>query len=364
MGNDSCVYWAYATALVLVLVFYAVRVSDVSGRRLAADAFTAFFGSPSAANHSETPDKTAPTALTVQDAVHIWGIGNWVYQADRARLHDHNNICHDTNCPDRADAWKWRWEPTDNVTAPYVEIDPEHFCRLLAGRHVLIVGDSLNHQLHDALLLVAQRTSTELMDNRREICDQWSCVSHAICTRFPDRYPPSRLKFVRNDYLRLNSDVIVNRTHNYLLYPWVDDLHDYPFLILNRGAHFVADAEFKAELRHTLTYIATHFANHTVVYRSTVPGHRDCKLHTQPLAVTLGGMNWTGSPYHWDEFVAQNEIARLEVAAVRAHYMDVYASTQWRPDSHVDCLHYCQPGVPDQWAVLLYNMMRLMKTST
>lgn len=69
--------------------------------------------------------------------------------------------------------------------------------------------------------------------------------------------------------------------------------------------------------------------------------------------------------YHYESFVRQNALTRdlfrrPEFSGGGVLLLDVYNMTLRRADSHPDPLHYCIPGVLDNWVHLLLNSLRLL----
>jgi GDSL/SGNH-like Acyl-Esterase family found in Pmr5 and Cas1p len=150
--------------------------------------------------------------------------------------------------------------------------------------------------------------------------------------------------------------------------------------VLNRGAHYKADAAYLEEWRRTLDVVEEWLARCKQLkikchffWRSTVPGHHHCHDFTEPvndLAVmeahvaNLSLYDSNGVRYHWQGFRHQNLLAEAELERRRANLpyrvLDGYRINILRPDGHArsDCLHSCYPGKMDVYAQLLLHYLR------
>jgi hypothetical protein len=134
----------------------------------------------------------------------------------------------------------WCWKPNDCIAEPF---SIPKFCEKLAGRSILVVGDSLSHEFYVALASQLETPVNEIQGQgghpsvngpKGLICQK----SHPGTT--------SRLGFLRNDHLA------VANINSYTLQPWAWDSHGHMFdrrdwkaaaldhfeiVLLNKGAH-------------------------------------------------------------------------------------------------------------------------------
>ncbi|KAG0234418.1 hypothetical protein BGW42_006628 [Actinomortierella wolfii] len=152
-------------------------------------------------------------------------------------------------------------------------IRPSDFCRLLGTRHMMLVGDMIHWQLHDAILY-------NMFDNPQACYGDLAChlgVGHPLCPLPND----VRMKFVRNDLLstvrpkmtRLNE----TKTQNPVEMPWLKDLRIKDTVILG-ASHFhpLSDTEFRKRLTDTLLKIRRTRPDTLVIYRNQHLGHPNC----------------------------------------------------------------------------------------
>ena len=234
---------------------------------------------------------------------------------------------------------------------------------------MLIVGDSLNKQLHDALVASAEAPGSKACAATAKV--DAKCHGHTLC---PGRQP-FRLAFARNDRLLVSTRKLV-RDNRFLLQPWTGSMvrYRYDIVVLNKGVHHVPTPQFLLEYTDTLDYLVNHFKRALIIVRTTPAGHPDCPTlgRDGPLAAPLPPD--THLPFGWGDMAAQNTALK---DLVRSHYsnrvvvMDVEDATSLRPDGHtgkrkarrgrvkLDCLHYRFPGssVLEDWAVRFFNVL-------
>lgn len=142
---------------------------------------------------------------------------------------------------------------------------------------------------------------------------------------------------------------------------WGEDLEkEKPsVVILNRGAHYVKNGRFVAELESTLQQIRNLAGGAMVVFRSTTTGHPHCEEYSQPLEIPLP---LDSAPGQWLFFAKQNKLAKALVEKVGGFFFNVESMNSVRPDWHVlghntDCWHHCSPGPVDDWVRVFVIML-------
>ena len=285
--------------------------------------------------------------------------------------------------PGQLYVWQPRGQPTQrNLTR-------EKMCRVIRGRHILLVGDSIMDQFFITLLQsmwpwpngmpvrdFMQKYGTG--PDRGIFAD--GKTAHDIIgghhPYVPGFYIPCpdgghsqshfRLSFIRNYYLSLTRKANRSNGTGVVQQPWVPFLeqHRNSIVILNRGAHYVDDGPFAAELRDTFVYLRKHHADALIIYRDTPIGHPEPYKYQQalPLSTPLDSSRYPlnmWQKYHYNSFDRQNLLARQIIAEAHplAVYMSVAASTNLRRDSHCDELHYCIPGPIDHWVAKLLDTL-------
>ena len=149
-------------------------------------------------------------------------------------------------------------------------------------------------------------------------------------------------------------------------------------LVLNQGAHFHSIETFQASF-DWFVELFNKIANprDIVVFRSTVPGHKDC-FNPNP-NISFADMThdkfleeFATNMYDWNLFDSYNRYAKEKMerdlsSKVTGHYLNVYNMTVLRFDQHVaanDCLHYTHPGPIDYWNHLLFTNLADMAKQT
>ncbi|GJP53752.1 hypothetical protein CLOM_g12896 [Closterium sp. NIES-68] len=244
------------------------------------------------------------------------------------------------------------------------------FCQALGGKKLLVTGDSLNGQLALSLLLRLKIDQDVILDpgfSTKCIAARLAyphlpviCFSSPICESSGH---PSQLYFIRSDYLDIPVAIPGFSSENHW---WVDEIaaQGVDMVVLNRGAHYVEDAAFEAQLNATFHHLRNRFPGLLLIVRSSAAGHADCMNYSRPIEKRLPE---EGLPHNWGEISHQNRIAERLAHSIGAAFLDVDEMTALRPDSHmgrkgnspdaVDCLHYCIPGPQDGWSDMLLNML-------
>eukprot|EP00980_Cylindrotheca_fusiformis_P012141 scaffold2936_cov113-Cylindrotheca_fusiformis.AAC.1 len=155
--------------------------------------------------------------------------------------------------------------------------------------------------------------------------------------------------------------------------PWHTEYNDHQektLLVLNQGAHFHSVETFSNSIDEFVrNYNAMPHPGDIVVYRATVPGHKDCfnqdEPRISPLNMTYEKFldRYSTTNYDWNLFDTYNRYAKTKLQRdldprVTFHYLNVYNMTVLRPDQHSsakDCLHYSHPGPIDFWNHLLFT---------
>ncbi|KAI8049133.1 uncharacterized protein B0P05DRAFT_641872 [Gilbertella persicaria] len=236
-----------------------------------------------------------------------------------------------------------------------IDLDPGKWCSVLNGRHLMLVGDLIQYQLHELFL-------DTLRDGPATCFGELNCKDHTVCT---SPYRNTRLRYLRNDVLSTRRKMNANHGHptaEVIEWPFTSAtlIRHYPVLILNRAPVIESDESFIKGLIDTLRLIRSSTgANSLIIYRSTGIGHPFCDDATGPLQAPLTDDQQKKLPFGWSEVARRNAIARVIVEAAGGVFVDLAALTDLRPDGHVggqDCVRYCIPGPLDSWAQILYQV--------
>ncbi|CAM0142037.1 unnamed protein product [Umbelopsis sp. WA50703] len=317
--------------------------------------------------------KTAQQAKDFHQKVQCFTQGSWVYAPHERPLLKHLQEPLYSKCDKRyakgeqlndKSEWKVRpdlkyiWSPLDKTQCPLRPIEKSNWCNMLGGRHVLLVGDIVQFQMHELLL-------DTFRDGPAVCYGELNCKDHTLCAE-----PETRLRYLRNDVLsvvRKNPEVSHGKPHMRVVqWPWITSnvLDRFPVLILNRGGSYVPDEEFRNQLIETIKNIRNAKQEHLVIYRSTPIGHPECDSATGPLASRPTESELQDLPYRWGDFKRQNMIAKEIVEAAGGVFVDIAQMADLRPDGHIgghDCMRYCIPGPADAWVDVLYNVFLLLE---
>jgi len=276
-------------------------------------------------------------------------------------------------------------------------------CRLAKGRHIMLLGDSMQEELFLTwfsgglayAVIPEDRASDEVLIKSLKArlygtCDG-SCPynKRGPCEgpfEIPcgDGVPSYTISFTKVLHLAPLSSS--GDEH-----PWMSRLVslNVSLLLVNSGAHYLPTEPLLKNLNEFLQHVYRHLPDISIIYRNTPSGHPNCENHVHdiplsPLSPLINNSvpvviasqsntntntydNVTFHPeYKWEEILAQNTDVHSFLAQnyPQVLYLDVVTSTMLRHDSHPsgdDCLHYCLAGPVDSWLVLHYNaLLRLM----
>lgn len=164
--------------------------------------------------------------------------------------------------------------------------------------------------------------------------------------------------------------------------PWIEQYQQYPnntLLIANTGLHSEHHNSTEAYQKYFDQFVelARTFSRPKdyIFYRTSVPGHGDCKTNDKPL--TSPSNFHVDNTWNWPLIHEFNEYSKQGLSNLTkdAYYwgrinhwmlLDVYPMTILRPDGHLkpptDCLHYKYLGMHDFWVhLLMNNLMDLSK---
>ena len=281
----------------------------------------------------------------------------------------------------------YSWKP--DLPRKHHQFEPEHMCRMMHGRNILIVGDSLSEEFMTTFVsgMLAhpvpssgadgtgkKTVSQDDVDEYFSHCKAYPChMHHVLCDI-------TYLMKCGHDMPSFNvsmftSYTLANETESsHVARYWVDEIgvRNASLVIVNTGAHLTPRNESYHNLITGLRRAKEMFPDVTFIFRNTVHGHHGCEFsfHGKPLAAAPVLNN---SVYKWHLIEGQNRKVREGLpheGLADVVYLDVFSSGVLRADSHPgfrtrydtvpDCLHYCQPGPIDSWVQLFYETMIIM----
>lgn len=289
----------------------------------------------------------------------------------------------------------WTWTNEVNHNDPLNNnhvFNNQHFCKMMNGRNILIVGDSLLEQwmftlisaMHAQIILDSQINSNT---TKKEILEAFdasltSCISQA-CAFGRDRcdddhhvdcghdLPGFNISFVFSTHLASPDGSASNIS-------WVDEIRNKnaSLLILNTGAHSARNgaATIEKHLIPNLQKVAQRYPSVNVIYRNSARGHLNCvemvnnaPLHTPQVVTPALEKEFFNAEFGWSHFDDMNTEIRnvLENQFPQYIYLDSATALNLRADSHtidhigehIDCLHYCMPGPLDESVAQFYRAL-------
>ena len=282
--------------------------------------------------------------------------------------------------------------------APIAPIHKDKFCRILQSmniRRILMIGDSLTiNQVESLLGLLGYRPGQFVKLSRKAIItkDTIDCSDDfRVRIQFRrENLGPNRVltnltgredAFLLEHRQQFGPEIIdcVDGGGKMVEYtqfmvneycPWhmlYNSSTERTLLVLNQGAHFHSTRTFTQSMdKFVSLFNSIAHPNDIVIYRATVPGHKDCTGENtiSPTNMThdLFLERYATDNYDWNLFDEYNRIAQAKLSeldsSIITHYLNVYNMTVLRPDGHIsgtDCLHYMPVGPIDFWNHFLFT---------
>ncbi|KAJ0986167.1 hypothetical protein J5N97_004523 [Dioscorea zingiberensis] len=329
--------------------------------------------------------------------------GRWVYDEERYPLY------HAWQCPflsDQVSCRKngrpdsgyehWRWEPRG---CEIPRFNGRDMLERLRGKRVVIVGDSLNRNQWESLtclLYSSVRPSRAVVKAQGSLYKIFRALDYGCSVEFfwsPFLVTLEEMKGGNNTkVLKLDrldgsakrwrgADILVFNTGHWWTHRGKMKVWDY---FEKRGKlveEMEGDMPFRTAIQAWARWVdqAVDPTKTIVFFRSISPEHKRennhwCYNQTKPITNETYIQLFPRSMVNIVERTIQKmrtpvkylNITRLSEYRRDAHTM-VYTSRQgklltpdqqMRPESFADCSHWCLPGLPDTWNVLIYEILR------
>ena len=324
--------------------------------------------------------------------------GQWIPDATKqcGLMSKYFHALHDPlqRAPRHSDAGNWCWRPYQCQVQAF---NITRFCEKLAGRRMLLVGDSIQHQFYVALF--------KQLNLRGSPIEQWYVnpldkedASGKICVGLGG----GRLEYIRNDQMSVGRALTTRWNAIHLERPvtnrdWAAIAHNFDILVLNKGAHYLEESistNMTVETAHFLqSFLQQHPGRRHVFYRTTAQGAPHCSARSQVnTTLLLTEPYWMNglrddSPddikkyvfdYNWDKFPHMNRATTSIMTSMlpkeQFTVLHVAEMTALRPDGHRcssnsekdDCdeLHFYLPSVVDNWVYVFYNLLKPLPSAT
>jgi hypothetical protein len=258
------------------------------------------------------------------------------------------------------DPYQWHQGAADSSSCEFQEgFNTALFCDLMQNAVILFIGDSLTFEQYGSLVALMGGKVSEAL--------KWRCIYKA----------KEDLSIVQNVCGEKNTTLV------YHFSAYLDDIdkvlnETFPTaLVMNRGAWLqngVHDLKGADQALHHVHKWQQDCLEQNLpcpfFYRTSPPGHVNCANFTEPENnITIMEEYVAQNPaYQWETFRHENELflQKLELSELAYEIIDGYEIGIRRPDDHKqqasDCLHNCNPGVPDAYNRILLHYLRLHRT--
>eukprot|EP01036_Dinobryon_divergens_P023309 gene23309-31639_t len=218
------------------------------------------------------------------------------------------------------------------------------FCELLGKRRLLMIGDSLMHQLASTLINILKARGAPCLDQIT-----FGVSSHL---KYEANNPRHGVRFDANQNMRL----------------FFDQNSGADICLINAGAH-LSDGGDLYDIWETISPWIKEFRatyNTTFVWVSQSYGHLHCETFKEPISefVPIGPEEFTADKYLWRNFPHFDNMSKDLAHIHNLGLLDI-SMLRLRPDGHKadriagqeDCLHWCFPGPLDVFPIILFNKL-------
>ena len=332
-----------------------------------------------------------------------WANGTWDRLSESSATdYRQNGFAFTIPSPAAADNYTWTVHSAalECDGTPFVKFDRLEFCRVLNGRTIFIVGDSLSRRLSDSLEMLASprhiggKMSAFSFPYRTSVYNVTICADvrpaevRSLLNWFGGKLELSSELRYRNVSSACGIDVnggkvptsapracrainVVPGSASDRIWGVDEFIEPLPgaIVILNQGMHYEPTRKLVPRLHAIMSLLTARLpSDATIIWRNTAPGHANCSLYSAPLLTPQTGP----LPNQWRAIVEQNSDVEQVIATFpRAIYWDIATSTALRADMHTsamkqpkddgDCAHYVSraPSPVDSWVRGLFNVLRM-----
>lgn len=304
-----------------------------------------------------------------------------------------------------------KWIDSFQQSCPIQLLNLESFCNVMEAlelEKVMFIGDSLTFHWSQSLWKLLGNEDTPTSGTQAGVDEGYHWERDVQC---PDQ-KILELSFFRSDNLDIHTKGRESCGDNSgTCFEWEskynDDRNKPTLLLANTGSHTSFDENFRNDFNEFFVHLDDiNRQKDVVLFRTSVPGHRECLLdnlepyhnYTQyrsTLSDSYNPYEGTDLPninaykaFHWDNFLPYNKYVHNLLDTRAAHLekhpganeqqitiemLDVVPMTILRPDGHAsspdcrdcglrkgnigDCLHYSLPGPVDWWNHLMFTQL-------
>jgi hypothetical protein len=261
----------------------------------------------------------------------------------------------------------FHWVPSRKCRMPLPKFSPASMCKLMRGRKLIFLGDSLSIAHYETFVNAMQANRSYHYNNESHIYQE----RFTICQE--NGWGPS-FEMYKIEY---NSIAAMHKFYGDVLSvvfgkdpASASAVDAAPVIIANWGAFYNPDAVVSMYMKEFLAALDQHIPRALFMFRASNMAHAHCeKYHYPDRGNTVPQQNPQKPHWHWADFPLQNKIwsdyLLLNSSQAGKIYLNTFDMSSQRPDQHpgmLDCLHYCVPGPIDGWVQLTHGALFLVET--
>lgn len=266
--------------------------------------------------------------------------------------------------------WKPDYTSKECVHAyhePFHPFSINEMCRIMKGRSIVFIGDSLSLHYYETMLNVLGNRTVygHLYDNHPY--DHWEqqydcCINSTLSG-----------KAFRVNYLAWNN-IKLDYGHRENI-KQIHERDNGSIIIANWGAFYNNNETVYEHMHQFIGWIDATIPTSLFIFRSSNMGHHRCQSHSIPSKITYDPVDFEGKAHwHHRDFPYQNSIwsdyitnyNNRNTTKNKKIYLDVSYMLSKRPDMHShcsgnnDCLHYQIPGPIDMMVRIIFATLYLI----
>jgi len=259
----------------------------------------------------------------------------------------------------------YEWTPPSSCL-PIHAFSQEKMCKVMRGRTLVFIGDSLSLHTYETMLnALGRRTSygfgRSVLGCPRKLCPK-DTISELLFSRQHYDFCQVEHALPVFDVVSIKCRAAGNfafiRTELLNLYK-----QNMLVIVANWGTAYTPDDKLREHITDILSWVNARLPGSLFIFRASNMAHPNCDVYSHPDNVMHEPTDHDEfKHWGWAKFPKQNELWKAALARTSAAnlFLDVFPLSSKNPSQHPgkgDCLHYCLPGPIDTWVKLVFSTL-------